>query len=372
MESFNTAVIYSYIDELYSYEGLIGVIRNAFWTVVLWRGHFPIKFAKLGTIYLPVHSIIAFCGAVLLVEDFELLPSFLLFSVAWFLFATMEQRRCVPSRWQRCPSYFALFRAFVFAAYPPHKIEVNESIVEIEKYEATLARKSLIKNEKAKAEEEMDKSFGFEEVDENAILGVKNQKMSLNPLKPLLFPLQQLLEQICFSIRVVSSVILWQECFQAFWIVTCSIFFGVLFVFVPWSFVILWFMRIFVWVFLGPWMKLVDIMYFKGAEGDDYEKMREELRLKARNAVAEAVNSQVRKEDALKLKEMRKYRYGKYICKVPAFKAAMHFDYPLPTSSAIPSYSRNRKDPVVISERKTGQYLSGNIILTSDEFRPDE
>jgi hypothetical protein len=58
--------------------------------------------------------------------------------------------------------------------------------------------------------------------------------VSVNPLKPILFPMQQNLELTCRIVRIVRSFVTWEESFNAFWIVIICMLGGLLLLFVPW------------------------------------------------------------------------------------------------------------------------------------------
>lgn len=398
MNQFDTDIISSYVDELKAYESVIEIVQEAVATVLLWRGHSPLSFrvlrcppdrsedgfwnrvTKSTTVLLPLHSAIAFCGGVLLVENFDLFPSFCLFAIAWFFLSTMGYKRNRPSPWHRCPSYLEIFRAFVLHLYPPKAIHPDENIEAIKEYDENLERKlERKKKEQERKEKEAEEAAAeeeeVEEVDESKILSTPQKGFSVNPLKPILFPIQQNLGQLCVGLRIVKSVVTWEESYQAFWIVSACVFLGIPLLFVPWAFLVRWLLRITVWTFLGPWMKLVDIFYIKRNQGEDYdeeakEKRKEELKAKYKEKLMAVSHSQIKKEEALKLRDMRKFMFGNHIVRVPQFKEARHFDYPLSKSSATPYVTGQCEEDVV--DRKIGQYLVGDMILSSEEHEPDE
>jgi hypothetical protein len=120
-------------------------------------------------------------------------------------------------------------------------------------------------------------------------------------------------------------------------------------------------------------MKLVDIYYVREIESRTEEeienqklKERAQRRLATTVAVSEA---RVKREDAAKLKAMKKHMFGKYITRVPILKEDRYRDMPLPESTATPF----RPTPISLSElamqeagyhrtRLPGQHLIGNMI----------
>lgn len=69
-----------------------------------------------------------------------------------------------------------------------------------------------------------------------------------------------------------------------------------------------WALRITVWVFLGPWMKLVDMYYMKKAQSTEVAQEAAEAQMKAKYEaiLATALHTQTRKEELTKLKAMKK------------------------------------------------------------------
>ena len=95
---FSLETLYAYQAELEGHYGQIYQIKRAALTIMFWRGHLRIKL--YGTeLNLPIHSCVAFVMGVTLIENLNLLPSYLLFSIAWLLTATYEARQTHPSPW---------------------------------------------------------------------------------------------------------------------------------------------------------------------------------------------------------------------------------------------------------------------------------
>jgi len=122
-----------------------------------------------------------------------------------------------------------------------------------------------------------------------------------------------------------------------------------------------WALRLGVWVFLGPWMKVVDIFYMKKDQTTEEARKAQEARMKARlNALlASARNTQIRKEELVKLKDMKKYMFGQYLAVLPKFKQQRYFDFPLSPSCA---YAHSAGETYDIACRKSGQHLTGDMI----------
>jgi hypothetical protein len=357
--TFTPEVFSSYIQELASYQRIIDFVVGAAVTVFLWRGTL-----KVGRFLVPVHSIIAFIWGVLVTQNFDRLPSFWLFSVAWFFLATMDHLRSHPSKWYRCRPYTELFQILAFSKSFAQEIASNDNLPAIEAYEAEEEKNAEKRAEKA----EMDKQQKKEEdalikdeqrtVNANEVetTSVKKATKALNPLN-FLFPVQQQVGSVVVTLRIVKSIVLWQENYLAFWLVTMSLAGSFVLFWVPFGFIVRWASRIVVWGALGPWMKLVDIYWIKKQEQDATAS----LEVRRKQLAKLATSKQMKKERAVKLKDMTKYLFGNFLQRVPRFKEDLSPIYPLPASFASPK-SDSDGEAIKFSGRYYGQLLSGDMI----------
>lgn len=108
-------------------------------------------------------------------------------------------------------------------------------------------------------------------------------------------------------------------------------------------------------------MKLVDIFYMKRVQSSEEEEKAAEARMKARyEALMDAArHTQTRREDLTKLKDMKRYMFGKFIAPIPRFKQQRYLDLPLAPSYASPHVSGETYN---ISCCKYGQHLTGDMI----------
>ena len=336
---FSMKILTAYIAELMDYidDDMLGMILDAVSTVLLWRGHWKIPIWRSHfTINLPLHSMTAFTWGVLVTQDYNRFPAFLAFCIAWFFLATMEYRRNHPSPWHRCKSYGYLLWTLVAGplcccnggnSFESATIQANENLpavkaylAEIEERKAEKARRKQATLDAAQVEEtllnkEMELDLGLEGDVKITSERKTTVMLSMNPLKPILYPVQQILAHVCIYLRIVKSIITWEENYYAFWIVTVCFLASLLMFFVPWGWILRWVIRLAVWVFLGPWMKIVDWLYFEKldhmTEEERKEILRESLHTKYEHTVRERSLYQERKERALKLKSMMRYLFGK-------------------------------------------------------------
>lgn len=342
-------VFHSYLDELTEYQNVLMHIEDALMTLLLWRGHFPLKIGAK-QFDLPIHSLNAFIIATVLVENPQYYPSFCFASIAWLMLAVMGWRRKNPDVWSRCYSFAEVLEMVLFGkcSTPPPTIKPFQGYevakASLEKWMKRLeeaeekAQRAFIKAQK----EEEERLKELEEIGEvDADISTKvGGGISIDPMKAALHPYQLLLGDICRGLAFVKHILSWEEAYLSFWVTTGSAFLAIACMFVPWFFIIKWTARIIVWTLFGPWMKLVDVFYVSTlkpeAEEERIEREKREQQertLAASQAISEA--RQVR-ENAAKIKDMKQLLFGKFAMKVPILKTDRFHDIPLAQSSATP------------------------------------
>jgi hypothetical protein len=356
-------------------------LQDALESLILWRGTMPVFIAG-HKFKFPIHSLSAFLCTVLLVERPEMFPSLFFGSLAWMFLASMDYRCNLPDPWRRCKT----FREFVYTLLVGHSPIKKRMILERENHEEVQAYLEQWKNrvteaetaataayeESIKAQEEYDKEM--EEIGEaDTDLSTRTAGISIDPFKPILFPVQQNLAMLCRYTRRAKHVLSWEECYIAFWLTAGCFMLSFIFMFVPWFFLLKWGSRIIVWTVFGPWMKLVDVFYvskIKPLSEAEFALKREREREKRRLALSIAAKeARIKRENTTKLKAMKKYMFGKFSVKVPVLKEDRYCDVPLPDSSAIPYDPK----PTPLSElamaesgyhrtRLVGQHLVGDMI----------
>ena len=211
---FNMDLFADHVEELRGTAfALLPILHEAALTVLLWRGHRPLnlrvfrcpplptsedvslwsRYTKKFTILLPLHSVVAFVGGVLLVEDYNLFPSFLLFAVAWLFLATSSHIDDNPSPWRHPRSFTELMGVLVANSSPVETIEPNQNEEAIQKYLADKAaaekKRTEAAEKNAKEEQEEKDAVGDLEAMEDGEVDMKTPasgfRVSVNPLKPV-------------------------------------------------------------------------------------------------------------------------------------------------------------------------------------------
>lgn len=370
------------MEELREYQYVLMHIEDAVMTLLLWRGHFVLEmFGK--TLSLPLHSLNAFILAVFLVENPQLYPSFCFASIAWLLVAVMGWRRKNPDEWSRCHSFLEVFQKVVLGkcSTPSHEIQSFEGFdkakAALEKWMKRIAdaEKEAERQYIEAQKEEAERLKELEEIgDADADISTKvGGGITLDPIRATLHPVQLILGSVLKSLRFVKHVLRWEEAYFSFWITLGSAFLSIACAFVPWFFLIRWTARIAVWTVFGPWMKLVDVFYVSKIKPETEEERTERVKkekAQRKLATAQAV-SQARlvRENAAKMRDMKKVMFGKFAMRVPILKQDRYSDIPLPQSSAKP----HKEKELTLAElamqeagynrtRLPGQTLTGDMI----------
>lgn len=135
-----------------------------------------------------------------------------------------------------------------------------------------------------------------------------------------------ILYHVCRCLRIVKSIVLWEDNYYPFWITIYSFLGALVFFFIPWGFLLRWLIRIAVWVFLGPWMKIIDWVYFgqfKNMSAEDKKKMlQDKFHDEYQKTLKQRRHFQRVKERMTKLESMMKYLFGK-VCMVAPFAIDM-------------------------------------------------
>ena len=382
MSRYDMKYINAYVEELLSISHGQYYIQDALMALILWRGTMPIPL--LGKDFLfPIHSLSAFVALTLLVERPQLIPSMFFASIGWVMVAVMDYRRALPNPWIRCKTFSEFVWTLIYGNtyQPPDNIKAFQNEQESTKYMEDWQKRikeaedaaAKAYEENLKAQEEYEREM--DEIAETTMtdIATKQRGISIDPFKPILYPVQQNLAMIVRYLRHARHIVSWEECYLSFWVTIGCFLLSFVCAFVPWFFIIHWSARVFVWVLFGPWMKLVDIYVIKATKpltAEEQASKREADRLKRKEATSALLaEARIKRENAAKLKAMKKYMFGKFITKVPVLKEDRYRDTPLPDSTAVPYKAELLPlSEVAMQEagynrkRVPGQHLVGDMI----------
>jgi len=352
MKRYSYANILQYYEELWDYLTIYYYLEDSFISLILWRSKttIPVPLPRLTSLSIgwvdvsvPLHSLMAFLCMISIVENLDLIPSFFFGSIGWILTATMEFRISERNPWTRCKSFQHFFWSLICGdgLMKPHDIKPNENVESIKiRQEAWQKRvKDALRRaeEYQKEQEEYWKQMEQKaDIDEDLSV-VKKGSGSAYSVKAWLYPIQQWLGYIINILRITKNIVIWEESYLSFWVAALSFLLSVLTLFVPWSLIVKWTLRIVVYLFFGPWMKLLDIYYFQINESEE-EATERENKLKSERQQYQAdqiLEAQILRENNTKLRDFKQYMFGNYITKVNIMKKDRFIDKPLSVSSAV-------------------------------------
>ncbi len=337
------------------------------------------KYTMEKDFYLPFNSIIIFLVGITVVEHPHLFPSVSFFSMGWLLMTTKDFKNEYPNPWWRCNSFTEFLLLLILGKngeFSHEEIDVNENAEEgkardeyweklIEKEEENALRMRM---EIAEEQRELEKDL-LEARGDAEDISTKVNNLSVDPfilVKPYLHPIQQSLIQICAVIRFARNILLWEESHYSFFIALAFFSLATIFLMLPWIFIFRWSARILIWGVLGPWMRYLDPKLSEDKK--DEERLMSIERMK-RKVQRDATLSQARiqNENARKYRDFKMYFFGKFLVKVPIFRADRYLDLPLPSSSAVPIEKKQVSiGELAIAEAKNeyqvGQQLVGAMI----------
>ena len=169
----------------------------------------------------------------------------------------------------------------------------------------------------------------------------------------------------CRNIRYFRNLSSWDLPWRAFAVIlVCMLLSITLLVFEPVViFIVNYSCRVIVWVFLGPWMALVDRFYVQPRESQSWDDFIESLSKTRAALLHETVGiKRIEKENKLKWRDMMTLKYGEYMIQTPTSDINKCLDTPLPDSSAntfVPQFTEYQS----ISRQK-GTQLTGSMIFS--------
>ena len=268
------------LDEIRSYKTALAQIKTAILNVLCWRGTYEVVYG----IYIPVHSIVIFIILVEVAERPNLIPSVVMGIFAWVMLAVLKSRRL---NLLDAPKPYLNTLAQLFCGYvTPHSIVEEEcrNLIKGDGENSGVITAGVINKIQAVVEENDN--------------GVRSN-----------FSIKQILETGCDTLRVIRNIVTWRETYYSFWLTTFAFLSMIIFAFVPWGLFFFWSFKVAVWVFLGPWMYLV-----------------EKLMLQRYTPKFIARKNRIKRENALKMKDMICLLFGQHVKRIHILKRNQHPD----------------------------------------------
>lgn len=374
------------MDELTGYMVFLSYLKDAITAILFWRGQVPVMGLDL-----PLHSVYFFFAAITLAEHPSLCPSFFFLNIFWALFAIQIWRNSRANPWEKTKTVLGLLSELAVGKSISGPLQY---IAAHQNEEAALAEQrdlaERVEKAKQEAEEYEKEQMRLTQEHENQLSKVGDQTadtdlstgtgggVSLDPMKFILYPIQQILEMVIVALRLVKNIMLWEEPYLAFLLAGASLVIGLVFLIVPWAFLFRWTSRIIAWLLFGPHMKLVDIYWYRKIENLTREERRQQLMEAFENqlvlAKELALQARIQRENTIKMKHIKEALHGSYTNKVPTFTVERILDFPTFESTAKPLDPSTIKDLPNV-ERVAGQHLVGTMIpkiVEDEDFEKDQ
>lgn len=378
-----------YANELSSYYGVLLLIIDQLISIFLWRNRLTVSFRRPNWIlqdvrpeiklrelvkekisstekylrfsfWFPIHSIFLFKASITVVENPYYLPGVTFLAMSWIMLSIGFATSHSPSPWVRCKTISEITSVLIFGQQLPLPVKINENdgvdtTREIDKL--TEARKERIDAFLRGCKEALT-TFQKKYFKTNFRESLETEEKNFWLYEKSLYYVHIFLRQYCLNLRVVKNIVTWRSSSKAYVTTIACFILGVLLIVLPWGKVIFWICRIAVWGLFGPWMKLFDIYFImpnyktilEASEEDIKEPFNVERLFQTPEMMKLAQIARIASEDALKLKTMRQYLYGKYSVVVPDYDSSRFPSIPLPDSTARTFKERTKT--------KTYQYLS--------------
>ena len=308
-EVFEMALFRSHINELLTQKRYMSyAISDAVKSLVYWKGNQ----VKVGSVWLPLHSAIVYYLSIHVVENPRYLPSFILFGCGWMMIANSHLRTSHPNPWHRGHSFLDHWNVMI-RGNSYHS--AGKEIQPMQGYKETVIQdakwKQRLKDDDDMWAKQYELADKIKKISDDAVIRTKTSSSATGALvDPIsaaagsfLLPYQKRLSGYCKKVRYVRNVLNWNESIVSFFY-TLS-FFGAAIValFIPWRFILLWSSRLFVWVGLGPWMRIFDLFF-----GDDIEVLKAKATTKEMTLFhKQREMAKILRENTLKVNQMSSF-----------------------------------------------------------------
>jgi len=338
-----------YANELMSYGPVYCYVIDVCLNIWLWRGRAELTVPFLNkklSVWFPIQSIVVLTAAVFCIEVPTMIPAIFLYSVAWILFSVNYHGSKHPNPWTRCVPCHETNMIVVTGKSRHAPIFINEN----EGVKDATALKAL---DKVKAERvvsfftdtinvalKVQKIYKKTQI-EGIAIDTEDKSWSL--MGNHLYYLHLVLGMACTYLRMGRNFVNWRGYYTHNFTMTCVIG-ATMWLILPMNSALVWLLRVLVWAFLGPWIKLVDIYCIH-----PHYRTKEELLqdptfhgtnldqvLTSESLQKMGASARLASEEALKLKAMREHEFGKLSQLIPAIDTCLVPHIPLPQSTAEP------------------------------------
>jgi hypothetical protein len=375
------------LSEVLSYWDSLCFLLDVVLGVLLWRGR--LRITKTRTIWFPIHSVVVLASVVTLIERQELVFPVLLYYLAWLLLSINYHESGHPNPWKRVPwsletnTLLILGRRNVFSGT---SFSSGTELPEISPGQGAEDGSCKEKLDELKSKRMsalihallnfMLKVLRIYSKTSDSSVEITTNRKKWHFLSGKLYYVHLLLKMIVTYLRAARSFLSWQSTYTAVLTTNCIVLATIWIIF-PMNTILLWIARILAWTCLGPWMKLVDIKYFR-----PWYETKEELMESIQNGRSDyepclpdldsfldsdtfcklSAKGREKAEELVKLRDLRNLMFGAYSEAIPFSDTSRYPCVPLPKSTAV-------RAPWVVPPHETsrgyhipGQHLAGNMV----------
>ena len=378
MEASTMETMRVYLGEVALYWRRYCHFLDILFEVLLWRGRLHLSYFGFSSkdskasVWFPIHSIALSTAVLLSLEYPHLIGPIFFYAIAWMLLAINFHNSRHPYPWKQCRKWME----YNYAVLTGHSLK-KEVRIEASTEDDWVVRAG---HRKDKVDEWRGKrmsaligatlSFynGIYQIYSTTIVtarffSTKQNTWTLLGSK-LTYP-HMALKYLCKYSRLYLGFINWDG-YGANNVVLKSLLIATVWLFIPFNAILLWVCRILAWTLLGPWMKLVDIYWVhswyktsnelaelveQGVEEPDPDLPDYDSILHSGWIKDMADKGRLVAEHALKLKDMRDHRFGRYSEFIPSLDESRYPSIPLPQSTAEPFVSQARPANATTSSR---------------------
>ena len=381
--------------EVMEYGGRFCFTMDVLMEILLWRGRCHIT--KSTSIWFPIHSVVLFVGALTLVERPDWIVPISLYGIAWVLLSVNYYASSHPNPWLRTPPYTETICMTVFGRRTvlPVSSKSNNAydrMASIASYQGSSEAMRQEKLDELKAARMSALISGtitflskvyyiYSKTGNKAIKITTDRTNKWNILSSKLKYIHMFLLYMCQYLRLGRNFTSWKSNYTAVVTSYCLIIATIWCIF-PVSTIVHWMIRIGVVVFLGPWMKFLDIRYVHR-----WYSTKEELLARISNGDYRVHESdvpdfdsllqnktfrsmihlgRVKAEELYKLRDMRQLLFGQFSELIPFVDNSRYPNIPLPQSTATRTNEWKSVESTVISYHVPGQLLFGDMIHVID------
>ena len=359
--------------------------------ILLWRGR--CRLAKTTSIWFPIHSIVLFTGAMILVERPDWSIPIFLYGIAWVLLSLNYYASSHPNPWLRAPPYIeticmtVLGRRTILPASLRRNTDRWTSIPSNQGTTAAMRQEKLDELKAARMSALISATMNFllkvyniYSKTGNKAIKITTERPKWNILSSKLKYVHMLLLYMCQYLRLGRNFTSWKSNYTAVATSYCLVFATIWCIF-PISTVVHWIIRIMVLVFLGPLMKLIDVKYIhrwyatkdelitRISKGDYYIHESDipdfDSLLQNKTFSSMIQLGRVKAEELYKLRDMRQLLFGQFSELIPFVDNSRYPSIPLPQSTATWTAEWKSAESNV-GYHVPGQQLSGDMIHATD------